>query len=504
MDPRTFTYVEPYNRSDPALTNFIRQRETQAEQYYEAHLERLWGRDLFLGIDKGIEKGFRTTVFLAANPDEVVKGTVDFTIDLYKEAEKFGSNPKSYIVDKWGSMQNAYNEFKKLSSNEKAQLIGEMIGENAVYSILGAGGGAVGAKALTVVVKNGKSAIDKAIATMESQLKTYENERKTGPGYNQPIDEFDDTDIYNRWTPRSVSNERLLHASFGEFQANNRMIGGGHGQESIDYLIKSGIEFNIVKEYANGVRIGNIPNHVAKYKQTGEIMSWFPENWTRTDIKNAGEYVANLDENRGKGNGSTSENLYGVYNGVRVVVAVKNGEITTIFPDRKDQPSQVISPSQNVPKDANVTSPNNNSNHSSSNSTIGAGIGAAYTVGLGSTTTTQQAVANDTKLKTDETYRESEIERANSVIEYRQSKGMDSSLQENYLEKIKEIEKSYTVGNGTTATAEQAKANDNRAKTDQAYRQAEIERAKAVIEYRKVQGLDVSSQISYLNKLNNM
>lgn len=507
MDPRTFNYVEPYNRGDAEHTSFIRQREAAAENYQEAYLQQIWGRDLFLGIDKGVEKGFRTTVFLVTNPDEVVKGVVDYYIDLYNEAGKFAKDPKNYIVDKWGSMQNAYNNFMKLSPNQKAQLIGEMLGENAVYAALGAGAGSAGAKALTVVVKNAKPAVDKAISAIEHQLKSYESERKTGPGYDLPIDEFDDKDIYDRWTPRTVSNDRLLHASRGDFNTNNRMTGGGHGQESIDYLNKSGIEFNIVKEYANGVRIGNIPNHLEKYKRTGEIMSWFPENWTRTNIKNAGEYIANLEENRGKGTGNTIENLYGVYNGVRVVVAMKNGEIHSIFPDRKEQPSPILSPVQNTPKkqvDNSSNNSNNNSSKSPNSSIIGAGTGVAYTVGLGSTTSTQQAITNDTKLKTDASFRESEIERTNSVIEYRQSQGLGTSLQEKYLDKVEEIQKSYTVGNGTTATKEQAKSNDNRARTDEAYRQAELERAKSVIEYRKSQGLDVSSQVNYLNKLKNM
>ena len=38
---------------------------------------------------------------------------------------------------------------------------------------------------------------------------------------------------------------------------------------------RNGIEYNIVKEYPNGVRVGNIPTHKNKFKKTGTIM---PDN----------------------------------------------------------------------------------------------------------------------------------------------------------------------------------------------------------------------------------
>lgn len=66
-----------------------------------------------------------------------------------------------------------------------------------------------------------------------------------------------------------VNQDRLDHSVLGDFNSNGRLINGGHGQANIDYLKRNNIEFNIVKEYDNGVRVGNIPSHKNKFKRTG-------------------------------------------------------------------------------------------------------------------------------------------------------------------------------------------------------------------------------------------
>ena len=53
------------------------------------------------------------------------------------------------------------------------------------------------------------------------------------------------------------------------------MKGGGHGQANIEFLEANGLEYNIVKVYDNGVRIGNIPDH--KVKTNGRISTIFPD-----------------------------------------------------------------------------------------------------------------------------------------------------------------------------------------------------------------------------------
>ena len=138
-----------------------------------------------------------------------------------------------------------------------------------------------------------------------------------------------------------VDDIALKHSSVGDFTYNpktgavSKMKGGGHGQANIDFLDKNGIEYNIVKEYPNGVRVGNVPDHKVKAKRTGVTQSWFPKNWSELDIMNAGEYVGNLPANKNVADGIT---MFGEYNGVRVGVIRTNGKISTIFPDATMQP----------------------------------------------------------------------------------------------------------------------------------------------------------------------
>ncbi|MEE1306020.1 MAG: EndoU domain-containing protein [Agathobacter sp.] len=133
----------------------------------------------------------------------------------------------------------------------------------------------------------------------------------------------------------TVTQDRLQHSTLGEFNSNGRLVNGGHGQANIDYMDANGIPYNIVKEYPNGVRVGNIPNHKNKFKRTGTGQAWFPKSWTDTDIKNAGEYVANLPENKNVSDGTW---VFGEYNGVRVGIIKNDGEIGTIIPDNSRQP----------------------------------------------------------------------------------------------------------------------------------------------------------------------
>ncbi|WP_318527593.1 EndoU domain-containing protein [Shouchella tritolerans] len=94
----------------------------------------------------------------------------------------------------------------------------------------------------------------------------------------------------------TLSEKSLDHANIGDFTINpktgkiSKMSGGGHGQDNIDFLKQNGIEYNIERVYPNGVRVGNVPDHKAKGKRTGNGQAWFPENWSKEDIKKAGEH----------------------------------------------------------------------------------------------------------------------------------------------------------------------------------------------------------------------
>ena len=140
---------------------------------------------------------------------------------------------------------------------------------------------------------------------------------------------------------KSIDNTTITHSSVGDFTYNpktgavSKMKGGGHGQANIEFLEANGLEYNIVKVYDNGVRIGNIPDHKVKAKRTGTNQSWFPESWSESDIANAGAYIGNLLENVNAADGVT---VFGNYNGVRVGVIRTNGRISTIFPDATSQP----------------------------------------------------------------------------------------------------------------------------------------------------------------------
>lgn len=133
-----------------------------------------------------------------------------------------------------------------------------------------------------------------------------------------------------------ISKKAIHHSSLGEFTQGDkkhppRLRSGGHGEENIRELKKRGIEYNITKQYPNGVRVGNIPNHEKPKKRTGEGQSWFPKDWTRDTIKRAGEKTIR-EEKAKKQDGKTS---VGTYKKVKVGVIRTKGKVATIFPLNK-------------------------------------------------------------------------------------------------------------------------------------------------------------------------
>ncbi|MCD7731702.1 MAG: EndoU domain-containing protein [Oscillospiraceae bacterium] len=140
---------------------------------------------------------------------------------------------------------------------------------------------------------------------------------------------------------RSVSDFALVHSSEGAFVRSQvrvngkveiklRLNNGGHSQKGMNLLDKYDIKYNIVKTYPNGVRVGNVPNHMKRAKRKGMGQAWFPKSWSDKDIRRAGEHVAGLKGNRRISDGKI---IYGTYNGVRVCVIRTNGKIATVFPD---------------------------------------------------------------------------------------------------------------------------------------------------------------------------
>lgn len=141
---------------------------------------------------------------------------------------------------------------------------------------------------------------------------------------------------------RSVSDYALVHSSEGTFTYSSdghisKLKSGGHGQVGMDLLDRSGINYNIVKTYSNGVRVGNVPGHKDKRKRSGTGQAWFPKSWSNKDIRHAGEHVAGLKSNRKVPDGQP---IFGTYKGVRVGVIRTHGKIATVFPDT-DQSSAI-------------------------------------------------------------------------------------------------------------------------------------------------------------------
>ena len=133
-----------------------------------------------------------------------------------------------------------------------------------------------------------------------------------------------------------IPKKAIEHSSLGEFTQGDkkhqpRLRSGGHGEENIRELKKRGIEYNITKQYPNGVRVGNIPNHEKPKKRTGEGQSWFPKDWTKDTIKRAGEKTIR-EEKAKKQDGKTS---VGTYKKVKVGVIRNKGKVATIFPLNK-------------------------------------------------------------------------------------------------------------------------------------------------------------------------
>ena len=108
-----------------------------------------------------------------------------------------------------------------------------------------------------------------------------------------------------------VSKKAQTHSSKGDFGRNSVtgklvMKGGGHGQESINFLNKKGIDNNVTIQYNNGVRLGNVANHRRAKNRENNGQCWFPQEWTKADIKKAGQYVMSLKKNRNRIKGSKS------------------------------------------------------------------------------------------------------------------------------------------------------------------------------------------------------
>lgn len=123
-----------------------------------------------------------------------------------------------------------------------------------------------------------------------------------------------------------IEKKAIEHSSKGEYTKSNRLKGGGHGQEAIEYMDENKITYNITDTYPNGVRIGNVPNHEKAKKRQGNNQSWFPATWKRDNIEKAGKSIA---RGRKYPDGKIKS---GKHKNVDVGIIRTNGKIATIFP----------------------------------------------------------------------------------------------------------------------------------------------------------------------------
>lgn len=130
-----------------------------------------------------------------------------------------------------------------------------------------------------------------------------------------------------------IGKQAIIHSSLGEFtkgdkKAKPRLLSGGHGEENLLELDRLGIDYQIVAQYPNGVRLGNVPTHKQAKNRKGCGQTWFPKSWTRKTIKRAGEKTINSVPYKLP----DGMNMFGTYKKVKVVVKRTHGKPATIFP----------------------------------------------------------------------------------------------------------------------------------------------------------------------------
>ena len=141
---------------------------------------------------------------------------------------------------------------------------------------------------------------------------------------------------------RTISEYVLVHSIEGSYKnVDNKdpmralqLKSGGHGKDMFKIFKKHNINFTITKTFPNGVRVGNVENHYSFRKREHNEQLWFPKNWRKKDILEAGEHVLRLRKNQ---NAKVGDRIYGMWKGVKVMVIKSDGKRGTIAP-AYDQP----------------------------------------------------------------------------------------------------------------------------------------------------------------------
>ena len=150
--------------------------------------------------------------------------------------------------------------------------------------------------------------------------------------------------LNTKGSDRTISEYVLVHSIEGAYKNvgskdPNRPLqlkNGGHGEDVFKILKKYNIGYKITKTFPNGVRVGNVENHHNPYKREQNQQLWFPKEWKKKDILEAGEHVLSLKRNK---DAKVGDRIYGIWKGVKVMVIKSDGKRGTIAP-AYDQPEE--------------------------------------------------------------------------------------------------------------------------------------------------------------------
>jgi hypothetical protein len=127
----------------------------------------------------------------------------------------------------------------------------------------------------------------------------------------------------------------IIHSDigrFGFFRHDRRLhfISGGHGEKNLHLLKLFRFHLPRIHKTTNGVRLAEIGStRKPDPKEKKRLHTWFPSSWKGADIKKAGEAISKGKEIKATG----LERLKGEYDGVKIKMIVRDGDIKSVFPD---------------------------------------------------------------------------------------------------------------------------------------------------------------------------
>jgi len=127
----------------------------------------------------------------------------------------------------------------------------------------------------------------------------------------------------------------IIHSDigrFGFFRHDRRLhfISGGHGEKNLHLLKLFRFHLPQIHKTTNGVRLAEIGStRKPDPEERKRLHTWFPSSWKGADIKKAGEAISKGKEIKATG----LERLKGEYDGVKIKMIVRDGDIKSVFPD---------------------------------------------------------------------------------------------------------------------------------------------------------------------------